>query len=75
MASRSPYMYSTLSRLGLSHIARETFEWIIIQGIANCCDGTKSDSWKRFASLMAASLTAHFISHRFLFKGWSHYGR
>jgi len=66
-------MYPTRFRLGLSQAAKLKFNWMIIQGIAHYSDGIKSDSWKRFASLMAASLTAHFLSDTDVFQDWSHY--
>lgn len=52
-------------------------EWIVIKGVSDYADGQKSktDSWRPFASLMAASLTAHMLSDSAVFKDWPHYGR
>ena len=51
-------------------------EWIIIKGVSDYADGKKSDtnSWRPFASLMAASLTAHILSDPIVFQSWPHYG-
>ena len=48
-------------------------EWIVIKGVSNFADGRESDSWRNFASVMAASLTAHILSNPVVFKEWSHY--
>ena len=49
--------------------------WIIIKGISDYKDGGKSgtDCWKKFASLMAASLTVHILSDPMVFRDWPHY--
>ena len=51
-------------------------EWIMIKGISEYADGSgvSSDSWRRFASVMAASLTVHMLSEPILFQTWPHYG-
>ena len=50
-------------------------EWIVIKGISGFADGTKvKDSWRRFASLMAASLTAHILGDTIAFQDLPHYG-
>ena len=38
-------------------------EWAVIKGVADYADGTNSstDEWKRFASFMAASVTAKVL--------------
>lgn len=38
-------------------------EWAVIKGVADYADGTNSstDEWKRFASFMAASVTANVL--------------
>jgi len=44
-------------------------EWIVIKGISGFADGRKiKDSWRTFASLMAASLTAHILSDTIAFQ-------
>lgn len=50
-------------------------EWIIIKGVSEYADDSKSDktSWREFASLMAASLTAHILSDAAVFQDWPHY--
>ncbi|CAH3160544.1 unnamed protein product, partial [Porites lobata] len=51
-------------------------EWIVIKGISNFADGRKiKGSWRTFASLMAASLTAHILSDTIVFHDFPHYGR
>ena len=49
--------------------------WIIIKGISDYADCRKSgtDRWRSFASLMAASLTAHVLSDPVVFQDWPHY--
>ena len=48
-------------------------EWIVIKGVSNFADGRESKSWKEFASVMAASLTAHILSNPIVFQNWPHY--
>ncbi|KAL9978758.1 hypothetical protein ACROYT_G016313 [Oculina patagonica] len=50
-------------------------EWIVIKGVSDFADGKKSDteSWRPFASLMAASVVADMLSDPIVFKDWSHY--
>ena len=49
--------------------------WTIIKGVSNYADGGlfEPNPWKEFASLMAASLTAHVLSNPIAFKDWPHY--
>ena len=49
--------------------------WTTIKGVSNYADGGMFESllWKKFASLMAASLTVHILSNPVTFKGWPHY--
>ena len=51
-------------------------EWVVIKGVSDFADGKKSetDSWRPFASTMAASLTAHILSDAIVFEDWAHYG-
>ena len=81
--ARLYYMYicdsqnTPTSFIGLYAAAHDMdIEWIVIKGISDYADGTKSetDSWKQFASLMAASLTAHILSDTIVFQDWHHYG-
>ena len=50
-------------------------EWIIIKGVSDFADGTTSEtnSWRPFASLMAASLVAHILKNPIIFENWGHY--
>ena len=51
-------------------------EWIMIKGISEYADGSNvsSDAWRRFASVMAASLTGNMLSEPSVFQTWPHYG-
>ena len=66
---KSPFsdVYTALSDLNI--------EWIAIKGISDFADGrnVESSSWRSFASLMAASLTAHILSNAIVFQHWPHY--
>ena len=49
-------------------------EWTVIKGISGYADGrNESNSWRTFASLMAASLTAHILSDAIPFQDMRHY--
>ncbi|CAH3178614.1 unnamed protein product [Porites evermanni] len=67
-----PHYQST----GLYAAAQELdIPWTIIKGVSNYADGGlfEPNPWKKFASLMAASLTAHILSNPIAFKDWPHY--
>lgn len=51
------------------------FKWVVIKGVSEFVDGKKSDteSWRPFASLMAASLVADILSDPTVFRNWPHY--
>ena len=50
-------------------------EWVVIKGISGYADDRKvKDSWRSFASFMAASLTAHILSDAIAFQALPHYG-
>ena len=51
-------------------------EWVVIKGVSDFADGRKSDTnaWRPFASVMAASVTAHILSDPKAFKNLAHYG-
>ena len=50
-------------------------EWVVIKGISGYADGRKvKDSWRTFASFMAASVTAHILSDTNAFHALPHYG-
>ena len=63
--------------LGDVAIAAHEFDipWIVIKGISDYAVGSKSKetSWRLFASLMAASLTAHILSNTIPFLDWPHF--
>ena len=62
--------------LGLVTAAHDLdIEWIVIKGVSDFADGKKSDteSWRPFASLMAASLVADILSDPIVFRDWPHY--
>ena len=50
-------------------------EWIVIKGISDYAGGSKSkaSSWRPFASLMAASVTAHILSDAIIFQDLPHF--
>ena len=50
-------------------------KWIVIKGISDYAGGSKSKemSWRPFASLMAASVTAHILSDANVFQDWPHF--
>ena len=47
----------------------------MIKGVSNYADGGmfEPNPWKKFASLMAASSTAHILSNPVTFKDWPHH--
>lgn len=64
--------------LGLYSAAHDLgIEWVIIKGVSDFADGTKSstNSWRPFSSAMAASLTFHMLRDTLVFKKWKHYER
>ena len=63
--------------LGLYTAAHDLeIEWIIIKGVSHYPDEDESvkDSWRLFASVMAAYLTANILSDSMVFRSWPHYG-
>lgn len=53
-------------------------EWVLIKGIKDYyADGSQpsSDSWRCFASVMAASVVANILSDPVVFEEWSHYSQ
>ena len=50
-------------------------EWVIVKGISHFSnDGNAPDeSWKSFASIMAASLVSNMLNDSVVFKEWLHY--
>ena len=50
-------------------------EWVIVKGISHFSDdsNTSDESWKSFASIMAASLVSNMLNDPVVFKEWPHY--
>ena len=50
-------------------------EWVIIKGISDYADGSKSktEAWRPFASVMAASVVDNILKVPGLLKDWPHY--
>ncbi|CAH3176786.1 unnamed protein product, partial [Porites evermanni] len=50
-------------------------EWVIVKGISYFSDdsNTPDESWKSFASIMAASLVFNMLNDPVVFKEWPHY--
>ena len=64
------------SSLGLYTAAHNhKIEWLVIKGVSDFADGRKSatNSWRPFASVMAASLVTHMLNDRVIFEQWPHY--
>ena len=64
------------SSLGLYAAAHNHgIEWLVIKGVSDFGDDNKSgnDSWRPFASVMAASLVAHMLNDSYVFEKWPHY--
>ena len=68
------YFYFLL--IGLFAAAQDlNLEWVIVKGISHFSDdsNTPNESWKSFASIMAASLVSNMLSDPVVFKEWPHY--
>ena len=50
-------------------------EWGIVKGISHFYDdsNTSDESWKSFASIMAASVVSNMLNDPVVFKEWPHY--
>ena len=62
--------------IGLFAAAQDLkIEWVIVKGISHFPnDGNApNDSWKSFASIMAASLVSNMLNDPVVFKEWPHY--
>ena len=68
-------IYNDSSFSGLYAAAHDLdIEWTVIKGISGYADGrNESNSWRSFASLMAASLMAHILSDAIRFQDMPHY--
>ena len=62
--------------IGLFAAAHDlNLEWVIVKGISHFSDdsNTPDESWKSFASIMAASLVSNMLNDPVVFKEWPHY--
>ena len=50
-------------------------EWVIVKGISHFSvdSNTPDESWKSFASIMAASVVSNMLIDPVVFKEWPHY--
>ena len=51
-------------------------EWVIIKGISHYADDREpeTEEWRRFSSVMAASVVYHILKEPDVLKDWPHYG-
>ena len=69
-------LYFYFSLIGLFAAAHDVnLEWLIVKGISHFSDdsNTPDESWKSFASIMAASLVSNMLNDPVVFKEWPHY--
>ena len=62
--------------IGLFAAAHDlNLEWVIVRGISHFSNdsNTPDESWKSFASIMAASLVSNILNDSDVFKEWPHY--
>jgi len=70
------FVYIYFSLTGLFAAAHDVnIEWVIVKGISHFSDdsNTPNESWKSFASIMAASLVSNMLNDPVVFKEWPHY--
>ena len=70
------FFFLLFKHVGLFAAAHEVnIEWVIVKGISHFSDdsNTPDESWKSFASIMAASLVSNMLSDPVVFKEWPHY--
>ena len=50
-------------------------EWVIVKGISHFSDdsNTSDESWKLFASVMAASVVSNMLNDPVVFEEWPHF--
>ena len=67
------YLNMTVGLFAAAHDVN--IEWVIVKGISHFSDdsNTPNESWKSFASIMAASLVSNMLSDPVVFKEWPHY--
>ena len=69
-------LYFIFPFIGLFAAAYDlNLEWVIVKGISHFSDdsNTPNESWKSFASIMAASLVSNMLNDPVVFKEWPHY--
>ena len=69
-------LYFIFPFIGLFAAAYDlNLEWVIVKGISHFSDdsNTPNESWKSFASIMAASLVSNMLNDPVVFKDWPHY--
>ena len=51
-------------------------EWVVVKGVSDFAVSSSSthESWKVFASVMAASVVSNMLSDPYIFEQWPHYG-
>lgn len=55
---------------------RRSLQWAVIKAVSHFIDGRdqpNTDSWRLFASVLAASLTFNILKDTNVFKEWPHY--
>ena len=63
--------------LGIFTAAHDmTFEWVVVKGVSDFAISSSSthESWKSFASVMAASVVSNMLCDSFAFQQWRHFG-
>ena len=69
-------LYFFFPFVGLFAAAHELkLEWVIVKGISHFSNdsNTPDESWKSFASIMAASLVSNMLNDPVVFNEWPHY--
>ena len=68
------FHFSTSGLFAAAHDLK--IEWLVVKGVCGFVHGaaTSNDSWKTFASVMAASVVSNMLSNSFVFRDWPHYG-
>ena len=73
---KSHFVYFFFPFIGLFAGAHDlNLEWVIVKGISHFSNdsNTPDESWKSFASIMAASLVSNMLNDPVVFKEWPHY--
>ena len=70
------FVFPLTAVAGLFAAVRDmNIDWVIVKGISHFSDdnNTPDESWKSFASIMAASLVSNMLNDPVVWKGWPHY--